>query len=181
MVAGEARSVPWESAVVVRVPALDKLIAGLRRRFSLPLKQNGIPPHVTAIVPFLAASSLGEDGALPALRTLCAGCAPFDVTFARTARFPRVLYLAPEPAEPFIALARSLMARWPQLAPYGGGHRQIVPHLTVTTSRPPRVFDKVAEAIGSALPIVTRVEAAQLYEFDGRRWSELATLPFGGA
>jgi 2'-5' RNA ligase len=181
MVSSEVRSVPWESAVVVRVPALDELIAGLRRRFSLPPKQNGIPPHVTAIVPFLAAGDLGEDGALPALRTLCAGCAPFDVTFARTARFPRVLYLEPEPAEPFIALARSLMTRWPQLAPYAGGHRRMVPHLTVTTSRPPRVFDQVAEALDSTLPIVTRVATAQLYNFDGRRWSELASLPFAGA
>jgi hypothetical protein len=169
----------WESAVVVRVPALDQTISELRRRFHLSLKPNGIRPHVTALIPFLAAAALGEDGELPALRALCAGIEPFDVSFCRTARFRRVLYLAPEPAEPFIAFTRALMGAWQQLEDHAGGREQVVPHLTVTTSRPPSVFDAVDEALRPQLPVRVQIDAAQVYLFDGRRWTEHASLRFG--
>lgn len=170
--------VVWESAVVVRVPDFDREIAALRRRFGLPLKPNGIPPHVTVVVPFLAREELAEDRQLPALRELCRSFEPFDVTFARSARFPRVLYLVPEPAEPFIALARVLLARWPDKAPVAARAKPMVPHLTVTTSRPARVFNSVDEALAPLLPVRVRIDAAQLYLFDGRRWTEDAQLPF---
>lgn len=172
--------VAWESAVVVRVAALDDAIASLRRRFSLPRKPNGIPPHITAIVPFLPQAQLTEEQALPALRDVCAAFEPFDATFAHTARFRRVLYLAPEPAEPFIALTYALTARWEGVEPYAGEHdKQVIPHLTVTTSRPPKVFDLVDEALAPLLPMRVRIDAAQLYLFDGRRWSEHSRLAFG--
>lgn len=169
----------WESAVVVRVPALDQTIADLRRRFHLALKPNGIRPHITSLIPFLPAAELTEDGELPALRALCAAVAPFDVSFARAARFPRVLYLAPEPAEPFIAFTAALMGGWPQLEGSAAKRRQVVPHLTVTTSRPPKVFHALEEALAPLLPVRVRIDAAQVYLFDGRAWTEHAVLPFG--
>lgn len=175
-----ARGVPWETAVVVRVPELDELIAGLRKRYGLPRKPNGIPPHITLIVPFLRADELCRGGATEALRSVCAKFEPFDVTFARTARFPRVLYLAPEPAEPFVALSRAIMDRWPQVQPYPGRHRAVVPHLTVTTSRPPKVFGAVAEALRPRLPVTITVAGAHVYTFDGRAWSEHAAVALGG-
>lgn len=175
----DTRETAWESAVVVRVPAFDEHISALRGRFGLPRKPNGIGPHVTVIVPFLSRQQLGEGGALGALRELCAGIEPFDVTFARTARFPHVLYLVPEPAEPFIAMTQALTARWPEVRPYAGREKQVVPHLTVTTSRPPKVFHQVDEALRPLLPIRAQVDTAQLYLFDGRRWTEDAQLPFG--
>jgi len=165
--------------VVVRVPALDQMIDELRRRFHLALKPNGIRPHITSLIPFLPAAELAEERELPALRALCAGLRPFDVSFSRTDRFPRVLYLAPEPAEPFIAFTRALMGGWPQLEAYAGEHKHVVPHLTVTTSRPPRVFDALDEALAPLLPVRAQIEAAQVYLFDGRRWTEHASLPFG--
>jgi 2'-5' RNA ligase len=176
----ESRETAFESAVVVRVPAFDEQIDSLRGRFGLPRKPNGIAPHVTVIVPFLTRLELTEGGGLGALRELCAAVAPFDVTFARTARFPHVLYLAPEPAEPFIAMTHALTARWPDLKPYASREKQIVPHLTVTTSRPPKVFHQVEEALRPLLPVRAQVDAAQLYLFDGRAWTEEAQLPFGG-
>ena len=166
--------------MVVRVPALDDTIASLRARFELPRKPNGIPPHVTAIVPFLPRAQLTEERALPALRALCTQFEPFTVSFAHTARFRRVLYLAPKPAEPFLALTRALTTRWKQLEPYAGEHgKQVIPHLTVTTSRPPRVFDLVDEALVPLLPIDVRIDAAQLYLFDGRCWSVQASFALG--
>jgi 2'-5' RNA ligase len=174
------RDAAWESAVVVRVPSLDKTIAALRERFDLPRKPNGIPPHITAIVPFLPATDLTEDGALPALRSLSAELEPFQVTFAATARFPNVLYLAPEPAEPFIALTRAIVDRWPLIRPYAGEHKAVVPHLTVTTSRRRELFGSVSEALEPQLPLSANVDCAHVYLFDGRRWTENAALPFTG-
>ncbi|MGH8325613.1 MAG: 2'-5' RNA ligase family protein [Steroidobacteraceae bacterium] len=174
------RGVAWESAVVVRVPALDETIATLRTRFELPRKPNGIPPHVTVIVPFLPRAQLTEERDLPVLRALCARLKPFAVSFAHTARFRRVLYLAPDPAEPLLALTRALTARWQQLEPYAGERgKQVVPHLTVTTSRPPRVFDLVDEALVPLLPIEVCIDSAQLYLFDGRRWTEHGSFALG--
>jgi 2'-5' RNA ligase len=177
----EIRALPWESAVVVRVPAFDEPIATLRGRFGLPRKPHGIGPHVTVMVPFLSQQEITDEGGLAALRDLCAAVARFDVTFARTARFPHVLYLAPEPAEPFIALTRALTARWPQIKLPAGKEKPVIPHLTVTTSRPPKVFHQVDEALRPLLPVRVQVEAAQLYLFDGRRWAEHAQLPFGAS
>jgi 2'-5' RNA ligase len=169
----------WESAVVVRVPAFDEPIDTLRGRFMLPRKPNGIAPHITLMVPFLPRDELAEQTTLTGLREVCAAVDRFDVTFARTARFPHVLYLVPEPAEPLIALSAALMGRWPQLAPYAGTEKQLIPHLTVTTGRPPKVFHQVEEALRPLLPVRVQITAAQLYLFDGRRWSEDAELPFG--
>jgi 2'-5' RNA ligase len=168
-----------ESAVVVRFPELDEAIDALRGRFMLPRKPNGIRPHVTVRVPFLAREELTEEGALPALRELCSAVGVFDVTFARTARFPHVLYLAPEPAEPFIALSRALLARWPETVSPRSREKPLVPHLTVTTARPAKVFHQVEQALAPLLPIRAEARDAQLYAFDGRRWTETARLPFG--
>lgn len=170
--------VPWESAVVVRVPALDQPIGSLRRRFDLPLKPNGIPPHITLIVPFLTREELAQAPVMSELRDLCARVEPFSVCFAGTARFPRVLYLAPEPAQPFITLAQALTAHWPQLSSRVTRGGQIVPHLTVTTSRPRRTLDAVDAALAPLLPIRVELDCAQLYLFDGRRWTQDATLAF---
>lgn len=164
---------------MVRVPSLDETIAALRERFDLRRKPNGIPPHVTLIVPFLLAADLTEARALPALRSLCGSFEPFKVTFASTARFPNVLYLAPEPAEPFIALTRSIVDRWPLIRPYAGEHKAVVPHLTVTTSHRER-FGAISDALMQQPPPSATVDCAHLYLFDGRRWTEHVRLPFSG-
>jgi 2'-5' RNA ligase len=173
------RDIAWESAVVVRLPSLDETIDALRERFDLPRKPNGIPPHITAIVPFLPAADLTEAGALPALRSLCAAFEPFQVAFAATARFPNVLYLAPQPAEPFIALTRAIVDRWPLIRPYAGAHKAVAPHLTVTTSKRRELFGSVSEALEPQLPLSATVDGAQVYVFAGERWTEHAALPFG--
>lgn len=164
--------------MVVRFPELDAQIDSLRGRFGMPRKPNGIPPHVTLLVPFLTRDELSQGG-VSAVRELCAAVAPFEVTFARTARFPHVLYLAPEPADPFADLTRGLIARWPELTPYASREKQIVPHLTVATARPPKVFHQVQEALRPLLPIRAQVDSAQLYLFDGRAWTHDQELPFG--
>ncbi len=116
------------SALVVRVPAAEALVHDLRQRHD-PSAADGVPAHVTLLVPFLApADATAADTA--ALRALFALQPAFDVLFARVGRFPATAWLAPEPAAPFIALTTALVARWPQCRPYGGTFEQVVPHLT---------------------------------------------------
>ena len=39
--------------------------------------------------------------------------------------------MEPEPREPFVELTQAVWRRWPGHPPYGGAHREIVPHLTL--------------------------------------------------
>ena len=61
----------------------------------------------------------------------------FECTFAQTRWFGEdVLWLAPEPGQPFRALTTALHAAFPQYLPFGGIHPDVVPHLTIG-ARPP--------------------------------------------
>ncbi|HLQ37488.1 MAG TPA: 2'-5' RNA ligase family protein, partial [Planctomycetota bacterium] len=55
----------------------------------------------------------------------------FRFRLATIERFPGTLYLAPEPAAPFVALTESVARAFPQHPPYRGQFASIVPHLTV--------------------------------------------------
>jgi hypothetical protein len=83
---------------------------------------------------------------------LVAGLGPFGFALTRVGRFPGVLYLAPEPAGPFVRLTTECNARWPDFAPYGGAHDQVVPHLTVAEGPEPA---GLAEELERRLPIQT--------------------------
>ena len=85
----------------------------LRQRHD-PMAPLGVPAHVTLLYPFLPSAEL-----TPAVRRriarLTRDVRPFDVGFERTGRFPGVVWLAPEPAEPFVALTELFAGRVPGL------------------------------------------------------------------
>ena len=66
----------------------------------------------------------------------------------------------PEPPEPFVELTQAVWRRWPDHAPYGGAHREIVPHLTVAVGA--EDFYEVRAALEPHLPLraAAREEAA---------------------
>jgi 2'-5' RNA ligase len=165
------------SAVLVEVPEAEPVVGEWRRRYTLDAPA-GIPAHVTILFPFVEPGRLGE--AEGRLAELVAGTAAFDLTFARTARWPELLYLVPEPAEPFVALTRAVEREWPDQPPYGGAHETIVPHLTVAESTDPALLDRIAADVEPQLPIVTPVREASLFaEDDAGRWREHGRFPFG--
>jgi hypothetical protein len=55
----------------------------------------------------------------------------FAYSLNSTGRFPDTLYLAPDPAQPFVDLVKGLVQYFPAYAPYHGQFHSIVPHLTV--------------------------------------------------
>jgi 2'-5' RNA ligase len=165
------------SAVLVAVPEAEAVVGKWRQRYTLDAPA-GIPAHVTILFPFVEPERLGEvEGRLA---ELVAGTAGFDLTFARTARWPEILYLEPEPAEPFVALTHAIEREWPDQPPYGGAHETIVPHLTVAESLDSALLDRIAADVERQLPISTRVREASLFvESHDGHWHEHARLPLG--
>ena len=158
------------TALVVVVPEAEALVGALRERYD-PAADMGIPAHVTLVFPF------GDDA--EELEGLFSASAPFDFELARTARFEDepVLYLAPEPAEPFVRLVESLAARFPDFPPYDGAHDTIVPHLTVGWSVPAGV----EAALAPQLPIRARAEHVTWFEeWEPGRWRERRRFALGG-
>ena len=80
-----------------------------------------------------------------ACRIRAARAGHFDFLLARVERFPGVLYLAPQPAAPFVALTEALVRAFPQYPPFGGAHEHIVPHLTVAQGDEPTLQQADAE------------------------------------
>jgi 2'-5' RNA ligase len=166
------------SAVLVHVPEAEPVVGEwrLRHTYDAPL---GIPPHVTLLFPFVPADEL-DAGVEERLIRLLGEVEPFDVTLARTARFPEVLYLEPQPSEPFAALTREIAAAWPEHPPYEGAHDVVIPHLTVAEGEDQGLLERIAADVEPQLPIETRVREAQLYIEDAAgRWHERRRFPLG--
>ena len=126
---------------------------------------NDLPPHVTVLYPC--------PGEVEAIAQVLAPFDQFDVTFTRVDRFPGTLWLAPEPAAPFVALTEAMVARFPDWPPYGGVFKSVIPHLTVAQTS----LDDVAVQVEPLLPLASRVESVVLYESaDGHHWHETMTF-----
>ena len=90
-----------------------------------------------------------------------------------------MLWLAPEPAERFVALTTAVAARYPEHPPYGGEHETVIPHLTVGHhEEPPAELDT---ALQRGLPIAARATHVVQFEEVGRdRWRERQRFALGG-
>jgi 2'-5' RNA ligase len=141
----------------------------------------GVPAHVTLLFPFRPAE-LVDDALLDELRDLFSTAAPFDVEFRRVGRFEEVAWLAPEPSEPFVALTKALVTRYPEYPPYGEeSFDEVVPHLTIVNRAGPELLAEVESALVHELPVRARVrEATLLEEGEDGVWSARAAFAFEG-
>jgi len=100
--------------------------------------------------------------------------APITFALGSVCRFPGVLYLAPDPAEPFCDLTRAIWAWYPEVPPYGGKWPDIVPHLSVANTTDERKLDRIADEFALAsqgrLPIRSNTGEVCLLEKHGQRW-----------
>ena len=161
--------------MLVHVPEAEPVVGDWRLRHTsdAPL---GIPPHVTLLVPFVPAEELTGE-VEERLGRLLREVEPFEVTFPRTARFPGILYLEPQPSEPFSALTEAIVAEWPEHPPYEGMHDTVIPHLTVAEGEDD-LLERIRAEVEPQLPLQTRVSEAQLYvEDEAGRWHERTRLP----
>jgi 2'-5' RNA ligase len=155
------------SAVVVAVPEAAAAVDAWRERTCEAKPSAGVPPHVTLAFPFVPAAEV-DDALLAELRTRLASYRSFVVELRRTARFPQVLYLEPEPGERFVELARAV----------GDRSGDPIPHLTVAQGGAD-VLDAAEADVAPRLPISARVDAVVLLEEvepEFARWRERARL-----
>jgi 2'-5' RNA ligase len=164
--------------VIVTVPEAEPVVGEWRMRYTLDAP-SGIPPHVTVLFPFVPSEQVAEVEVRVA--EVVAAAPAFDLAFRRTARFPEVLYLDPEPAEPFLALTAAIAAEWPEHPPYEGAFDTGIPHLTVAESEDSALLDRISAEVNLHLPVETRVHETSLFvEDDTGRWHERDRQPLGG-
>ena len=173
---------PTESAVLVLVPEAEGLVAQHRAVLD-HAAAIGVPAHVTVLYPFVPPERT-DDAVIAALAQAVGSVPAFDVTFRRLRWFDRsVLWLAPEPSEPFLALMAATRQAFPGYVPYGGMHGDVVPHLTVGQDRPDDALEAAARAIEPSLPVTARVSTAVLMHgsLEPDSWRVVAELPLGDA
>ncbi len=154
------------TALVVPVQVADELREDSAR-------EAGMPAHVTVLHPFLRSRKLDAQ-AERALSETVERLPPFDFALAELGSFPKVVYLAPQPAEPFVALTEAIVARWPEHKPYGGAFEQIVPHVTIAYA------DEPPGGLAERLPIQARAEEVWLMSKVAGHWTRRRRFPLRG-
>src|SRR5262252_1102547 len=114
-----------ESALVVLIPEAENLVGRFRNRYD-PGAALGLPAHVTILYPFKPPSEV-TSRVTETLSQLFSRISRFDSCFNETKFFPRVLYLAPEPAELFQALTKTVVGQFPENPPYCGQFDEVIP------------------------------------------------------
>jgi 2'-5' RNA ligase superfamily len=128
---------------------------------------HGIPPHVTILFP-----------SPPDIGDALDGVAAFDVEFREARRFAvGVVWLAPEPSEPFVELTKRVWGRFPDWPPYGGEFLpDVTPHLTVAWGA---MLDEAESAVRERLPLRARAREAVLFRREApERWVVQSTFAF---
>ena len=160
------------------MPEAGAAVDDWRERTSPAKPSNGVPAHVTIIFPFVPASGI-DDELLHGLRALFAGLPSFRFELRECRLFPAVLYLAPEPPEPFVSLTEAVADAYPDFPPYEGVHDSIVPHLTAAEGAP-AVLSRAERDIRQRLPIAAEANEVVLLEEiepDLARWRTHSRLP----
>jgi hypothetical protein len=167
------------SALVVLVPEAEHLVASLRGRHD-PAAALGVPAHVTVLFPFV---SPVDDETVGRVAEIARRHAPFTASFVAIERFVgEVVWLRPEPSQPFSALTAAVVAEFPDWPPYAGTIAEPIPHLTVADGVDEATAAALQVELGPGLPITTRVsELALLVEDDADRFRVERTFPLGGS
>ena len=165
------------TALIVAVPEAARAVDPWLEPTSRAKPSTGIPAHITLLFPFVPAAGI-DAGLLEELRELFARFAAFPFALRRPARFPDTIYLAPEPAKPFVRLTEAIVDRYPY-PPYEGAFETIVPHLTVAHGES-ALLDQAENDVLPALPIESVAQEVVLLEEalpDWGRWEQRARFP----
>lgn len=173
---------PRESCFLVPVPEAEPVVGRLRGRLDRAAAW-GVPAHVTILYPFVLPDAITSE-MVDLAAAAVASVPAFECTFARTRWFGEdVLWLAPEPDQPFRALTTALHAAFPQCPPFGGIYPDVVPHLTIGDRPPggPAMLEAAEADVRPALPVCTLVSRAWLMTGSqaAASWRVAAELPLG--
>jgi len=165
-----------ETALLVPVAAAEPLVRTHRLALD-PVAPLGVPAHITVLYPFVPPDEV-DQAVCDDITEVLAGFAAFDFALTEVHHFPSgVIYLAPEPTEPFAAITHALAAHWPGHPPYGGAYSDVIPHLSVAMKNGASRSALEAELDGG-LPVRARADAVWLMEGQPEdRWAIRAVFP----
>jgi hypothetical protein len=171
-----------ESALVVLVPEAEAVAKPFRDRYD-PSAAAGVPAHITLLYPFKAPDEI-DDMTLGRLRDCFARFEPVRFSLGTIRRFPGgVLYLAPEPDEPFRQLTLSIWKLFPETPPYAGKWPDITPHLSVAQLANETQLTAIEEDFSTAsqgnLPVPAIASEVALMENRSGRWKFRAMFALG--
>lgn len=155
---------PTQTAVLALVPAAEPAVARHRAHLD-PAARWGVPVHVTVLYPFVDPKDV-DDRLLARLADAVQTVPAFDVSFHEVGWFGHdVLWLAPQPAQPFRDLTAAVVTAFPDHPPYAGAFDGSTPHLTIGERRLGGLdaLQRAGAEVAAALPIHARVERVQLF------------------
>jgi 2'-5' RNA ligase len=119
---------------------------------------------VSVLYPFVPPGDVDEE-LLRRIERAVAHVTAFECSFERCAWFDDdVLWLAPEPGEPFRDLTNAVWSEFPEHPPYEGVFDDAIPHLTVAERRLGTLDElrAVERTVQRALPVSTYVDRVAL-------------------
>lgn len=172
------------SALSVEIPQAEAVVGPWRERFD-PAARAGMPAHVTLLYPFRHPDEIDTD-VLAAVLDVVGDEPAFTTRFRTIGTFPGgVVWLRPEPDDPFRRLTLLLADAFPQCPPYGGAFSEPVPHLTIGVALSDDDAAEIASAVGPDIErneILAEVSEVALHTRDAEGlWRRRAAIPLGTA
>lgn len=163
--------------LLVQVPEAEPVVRRHRLRLD-PVTELGVPAHITALFPFVAADDLNNE-VLDLVASVAARHFAFSYDFRTTGWFEgAALWLAPDDPSPFIRLTEDLAEAFPDHPAYGGEFDGITPHLTVARWTTRNELDTVEQELLAGLPVSGRASHLTLMTEDqDGRWSVARQFP----
>lgn len=171
-----------ETALLIEVPEAEPLVGPWRERYD-PVTVRGIPAHITVLWPFVPPAEL-DAAVIERLGMVLAHVKPFAFLLADIDEFSGVLWLRPEPDDPFKALTRALWRAFPDFPPCGGAFPDPQPHLTVGLVDSPlaqaAVHRELSNAFTGGLPVSCTTSSLTVFTSeDTGLWSRAHVLELG--
>jgi hypothetical protein len=169
-----------ETALLVPVAAAEPLVRK-HRHATDPVAPLGVPAHITVLYPFVPPDDV-DQSVCDGITDVLADVQEFDFSLTGVRSFPDgVLYLTPEPTQPFVAITEALTAAWPEYPPYGGAYDEVIPHLSVAMANGSSA-DELETVLNGGLPLATRAHAVWLMEGQpDARWAIRAVFPLSAS
>jgi 2'-5' RNA ligase len=166
---------------MVPVPEVEPYVAQLRARHD-PSAQRGLPAHVTVLHAPLPSGGI-DASVISRASAAMTPMAPFNYQVARVGRFPGTLYLAAEPAAPFVRLHDQLVAALLDGEFNKPERRPLVPHVSVV--RKSEIDDHGIEAELTAVldrvgPIACYCREICLLENSSGLWRRIQEFALSG-
>jgi 2'-5' RNA ligase len=157
-----------QSAILIPVPQADSVVGRWRFEYD-PVAAAGVPAHVTLVVPWLPPAEIVDDD-LAELERELADVHAFDFSLTRVDWFGRrVLWVAPEPVDPFLKLTHRIADRF-NTPPWEDEFDEVVPHLTVAHASDGVELVPIAADVATRLPVRCRAEEVWVMVGGGGRW-----------